>query len=199
MENQVQDVQPDAGFDPMAITRPDRKLLTYYIVVSLLSTVGILPITLIVFLPLYFKYRTLQYRFDEEGIAMSWGLLFRREIHLTYRRTQDIHLTRNLIQRWMDLATVAIQTASGSSSPEMKLDGILQASELRDFLYSKMRGAREEESEDAGGEGEGGGESAAGPGQEALGLLHEIRDAVARLAEPAPGGGSGSGGGKQGA
>ena len=99
----------------------------------------------------------------------------------------------------MDLATVAIQTASGSSSPEMKLDGILQASELRDFLYSKMRGAREEESEDAGGEGEGGGESAAGPGQEALGLLHEIRDAVARLAEPAPGGGSGSGGGKQGA
>ncbi len=180
-------------FDPMAITRPDRKLLTYYIVVSLLSTVGILPITLIVFLRLYFKYRTLQYRFDEEGIAMSWGLLFRREIHLTYRRTQDIHLTRNLIQRWMDLATVAIQTASGSSSPEMKLDGILQASELRDFLYSKMRGAREEESDDAGGGGGGGGQGTAGPGQEALGLLHEIRDAVARLAEPAPG----SGGGKQ--
>ncbi len=169
----------------MAITRPDRKLLTYYIVVSLLSTVCILPITLIVFLPLYFKYRTLQYRLDEEGIAMSWGLLFRREIHLTYRRTQDIHLTRNLIQRWMDRATVAIQTASGSSSPEMKLEGILQASELRDFLYSKMRGAREEGSDDAGGGGE------AGPGQEALGLLHEIRDAVSRLAEPVPGSGGG--------
>ncbi|MHC4107086.1 MAG: PH domain-containing protein, partial [Planctomycetota bacterium] len=170
------------------ITRPDRKLLTYYIVVSLLSTVGVLPLTVIVFLPLYFKYRTLQYRFDEQGIAMSWGLLFRREIHLTYRRTQDIHLTRNLVQRWMGLATVAVQTASGSSSPEMKLEGILQASELRDFLYSKMRGAREEESDDAGG---GGGEGAAGPGQEALGLLHEIRDAVARLAEPAPDRGSG--------
>ena len=182
----MHDVQPDAAFDPMAITRPDRKLLTYYIVVSLLSTVGILPITLIVFLPLYFKYRTLQYRFDEEGIAMSWGLLFRREILLTYRRTQDIHLTRNLIQRWMDLATVAIQTASGSSSPEMKLEGILQASELRDFLYSKMRGAREEESDNA---GAGDDQGTAGPGQEALGLLHEIRDAVARLAEPAPGGG----------
>ncbi len=188
----MQDVPPSAGFDPMAITRPDRKLLTYYIVVSLLSTVGILPLTLIVFLPLYFKYRTLQYRFDEEGIAMSWGLLFRREIHLTYRRTQDIHLTRNLIQRWMDLATVAIQTASGSSSPEMKLEGILQASELRNFLYSKMRGAHEEESDDAGGGGGGEGEGTAGPGQEALGLLHEIRDAVARLAEPGPGSGSGS-------
>ena len=76
VENQVQDVQPDAGFDPMAITRPDRKLLTYYIVVSLLSTVGILPITLIVFLHLYFKYRTLHYRFDKEGIAMSWDSSF---------------------------------------------------------------------------------------------------------------------------
>ncbi len=173
MDKHVQDVRPDAAFDPMAITRPDRKLLTYYIVVSLLSTVGILPITLIVFLPLYFKYRTLQYRFDEEGIAMSWGLLFRREIHLTYRRTQDIHLTRNLIQRWMELATVAIQTASGSSSPEMKLEGILQASELRDFLYSKMRGAREDEDADS---------TEAGPGEEALALLHEIRDAVARRA-----------------
>ena len=114
---------PDAPFDPAAITRPDPKLLTYFIIVSLLSTVGILPITLAVSLPLYFKYRTLKYRFDEEGIAMSWGLFFRREVHLTYRRTQDIHLTRNLIQRWMDLATVSVQTASGSSSPEMKIEG----------------------------------------------------------------------------
>ncbi len=164
---------PDAPFDPAAITRPDPKLLTYFILVSLLSTVGILPVTLAVFLPLYFKYRTLKYRFDEEGIAMSWGLLFRREVHLTYRRTQDIHLTRNLIQRWMDLATVSVQTASGSSSPEMKIEGILEASQLRDFLYSKMRGAREDEDADS---------TEAGPGEEALALLHEIRDAVARRA-----------------
>ena len=117
---------------------------------------------------------------------MSWGLLFRREVHLTHRRIQDIHLTRNVIQRWMGLATVAIQTASGSSTPEMKIEGILQAAELRDFLYSKMRGARDED-----GSGEAGGDDGSAPGQEALVLLQEIHDAVARLG---PGGGEPSGG-----
>ena len=73
----------------------------------------------------------------------------------------------------MDLATVSVQTASGSSSPEMKIEGILEASELRDFLYSKMRGAREDEDADS---------TESGPGEEALALLHEIRDAVARRA-----------------
>ena len=73
-------------------------------------------------MPLFFKYETLKYRFDESGVSMSWGLLWRREIHLTYRRIQDIHLTRGLIQRWMGLATVAIQTASGSSGPEMSIE-----------------------------------------------------------------------------
>ena len=72
---------------------------------------------------------------------MSWGILFRREIYLTYRRIQDIHLSRNIIQRWLGLATVAIQTASGSAKPEMSIEGITAAAQLRDHLYSRMRGA----------------------------------------------------------
>lgn len=159
----------ESVFDPTAITRPDPRLLSYYVVVSLLATVGLLPITLIILLPHYFKYHTLQYRFDDEGIAMSWGILFRREVHLTYRRMQDIHLTRNVVQRWMGLATVAVQTASGSSSPEVKIEGVLEASQLRDFLYSKMRGAH-------GDDGDGGDDLPAG--EEALLLLNEILAAL---------------------
>jgi uncharacterized membrane protein YdbT with pleckstrin-like domain len=30
-------------------------------------------------MPLYFKYETLRYRFDEEGMSMSWGILMRRQ------------------------------------------------------------------------------------------------------------------------
>ena len=75
---------------------------------------------------------------------MQWGLLFRKEILLTYRRIQDIHLTRNIVQRWFGLATVGIQTASASSGPEMSIEGILEAEPLRDFLYQQMRGARGE-------------------------------------------------------
>lgn len=75
---------------------------------------------------------------------MSWGVLFKQEVNLTYRRIQDIHLTRNLLQRWMGLAKISLQTASGSSKAEMAIEGVLQADELRDFLYSRMRGAKNE-------------------------------------------------------
>src|SRR5262245_6587023 len=122
-------------FDPRQIVRPDPILLRYYILVSLLLG----PFFWVALLPLFFKYETLRYRFDDEGVAMSWGILWRREVYLTYRRIQDIHLTRNIVQRWMGLATVSIQTAAGSALPEMSIEGILQAAALRDFLYGKMR------------------------------------------------------------
>jgi membrane protein YdbS with pleckstrin-like domain len=172
--------QPDeVPFDPTKITRPDPALMKYYLLISLL-TGPVFPITV---LPLLFKYETLKYRLDESGVSMSWGVLWRREVHLTYRRIQDIHLTRNLIQRWMGLATVAIQTASGSSGPEMSIEGILEADRLRDYLYAQMRGARgDTEAGPAGAEPSG---QRAGPpaeGDEALALLREIRDLLRRLA-----------------
>jgi len=156
-------------FDARTITRPDPSLLTYYIVISALTLIAF-PF---VFLPLYFKYHTLRYAFDDKGVAMSWGILFKREIYLTYRRIQDIHVSRGLIQRWFGLASVSIQTASGSAGAEMTVVGILQPETLRDFLYSRMRGAHD---------GAGGGTDAAGEtsGDEALTLLREIRDELTR-------------------
>jgi putative membrane protein len=163
--------QSGKPFDAMSITRPDGVLMTYYFLASLLAG----PFFFIPLLPLFFKYETLRYRFDDSGISMRWGILFRREIHLTYRRIQDIHLTRNLIQRWMGLATVGIQTASGSAGPEMSIEGILEAEELRDFLYTKMRGARGLSDPAAAGP-EGGATEGGGDADEALALLREIRD-----------------------
>jgi putative membrane protein len=158
-------------FNPEEITRPDPVLLKYYLLVSLLTG----PLFPIALLPLFFKYETLRYHFDSDGISMSWGILFRREIHLTYRRIQDIHLTRNIVQRWLGLATVAVQTASGSATPEMSIEGVLQAEALRDHLYSKMRGA-----EDDGGQSANvtGGDASEDSGKMALDLLKDIRDAL---------------------
>ena len=157
-------------FDPHKIERPAPSLMKYYVITALLTG----PAFVFVILPLYFKYETLRYRFDEEGMSMSWGILMRREIYLTYRRIQDIHLTRNIIQRWLGLATVSIQTASGSSSPEMNIEGILEADALRDYLYTKMRGAREHHEDDP---------ATARPGDEALTLLSEIRDLLRARAD----------------
>ena len=161
---------PAGRFDPRRIARPDRVLLRYYFVIAALTG----PLFPVAFLPLFFKYETLRYRFDESGVSMSWGILFRREIHLTYRRIQDIHLTRNIIQRWMGLATGGIQTASGGSGPEMSIEGILEAAPLRDYLYSQMRGARAETETPPV-------EMESDAGKLALGLLMEIRDLLRKL------------------
>lgn len=126
--------------DIFRLTRPHRDLLTYY----LLSSLVLGPFFFFLLLPLYFRYRTLRYRFDEEGVAMSWGILFRREIHLTYSRIQDIHLVSNFVERWLGLARIQIQTASGSSKAEMTLEGLKEFARVRDFLYGRMRGTRED-------------------------------------------------------
>jgi len=140
------DVNPSfptrGGFDSaaiLAIERPHRKLMTYYFLCCLLTG----PLFPIVILPNFFRYHTMRYRFDAEGISMRWGILFRREVILNYARIQDIHLVSNFIERWLSLARIQIQTASGSSSAEMTLEGLLEFEAVRDFLYSRMRGAKE--------------------------------------------------------
>src|SRR5215813_6766313 len=94
---------------------PHPSLWTYYIIISICTGPGIVAT-----LPyLYFRFHTLRYRFDAEGIHMKVGILFRREVNLTYARIQDIHLRSNFIQRWLGLANLEVQTASGSASAEL--------------------------------------------------------------------------------
>src|SRR6267142_3091736 len=119
-----------------ALERPHPALWTYYIIRGICTGPA-----MIAMLPyLYFRYHTLRYRFDDEGIHMKVGILFRREVNLTYARIQDIDLRSGIIQRWLGLANVQIQTASGSSGPELIIEGFKQYEAIRDFLYTRMRG-----------------------------------------------------------
>lgn len=122
-----------------AITRPDKALWIYY----LLTAAMFPPAFPILILPLYFRYHTMRYKFTDDGISMSWGILFRREIILNYARIQDIHLKSNLVERWLGLARILVQTASGSHSAEMTIEGIREFEPLRDFLYARMRGVKD--------------------------------------------------------
>jgi len=119
------------------IQRPHRRLLSYYALTSLVLG----PLFFVILIPRYFRFHTLRYDFDDDGISMRWGILFRREIHLTYARIQDIHLQSNLVERWLGLGRLLIQTASGSSKAEMTIEGVLEFEALRDFIYERMRGA----------------------------------------------------------
>jgi putative membrane protein len=121
-----------------ALERPDPSLWTLYLLRALLTGPFV-----VFLLPLYFfRYRTLRYRFDEEGIHMRVGVLYRREVNLTYARIQDIHLQSGVLQRWLKLADIQIQTASGAAGAELVIEGFKEYEEIRDFLYTRMRGTR---------------------------------------------------------
>ena len=119
-----------------SIERPHPNLMKLYFLQALATVFGF-PFVIV---PLYFRYHTLRYKFDAQGISASWGILLHKEVHLTYKRIQDIHVSRNLFERWLGIGKVEIQTASGSSSAELALEGMEHYDAVRDFLYGKMRG-----------------------------------------------------------
>lgn len=123
----------------LAIERPHADLWKYY----LISCCAFPPALPFLILPAWFRYHTLRYRFTDEGISMRWGILFRREVIINYARIQDIHLKSNVVERWLGLAKIMVQTASGNSSAEMSLEGIKEFEAVRDFLYLKMRGVKD--------------------------------------------------------
>ena len=166
-----------------ALERPDPALWNLYVIHAVLTGPGILFM-----LPLfYFRYRTLRYRFDEEGIHMRVGILFRREVNLTYARIQDIHLRSGFIQRWLGLADIQIQTASGSAGAELVIEGFKEFEEIRDFLYTRMRGYQRKPADAAAATTQTAQGLPAGPsaGQEGemVTLLLSIRDELRRTRE----------------
>lgn len=170
----------DSQFDTQkifALERPDPALWNLYLLHSVLTGPGILFV-----LPFYyFRYRTLRYRFDEEGIHMRVGILFRKEVNLTYARIQDIHLRSGFLQRWLGLADIQIQTASGSAGAELVIEGFKEFEAIRDFLYTRMRGYQQQPASPraiataAPGSADG--------GDEMVALLLNIRDELRRTRE----------------
>ncbi|WP_342378280.1 PH domain-containing protein [Myxococcus stipitatus] len=132
-------VQVTSPWKLPTVLQPHPHLLISYLLTSLLTG----PAFPVFALVRYFKFRTLRYALDEEGITMRWGILFRREVSLTYARIQDIHLSSNVVERWLGLACIQIQTASGNAQAEISIEGLQEFEAMRDLLYSKMRGTRE--------------------------------------------------------
>ena len=155
-----------------AITRPAPPLLTYFFLIALLGNV-VFPFLMLF---LYFRFHTLHYKFDEDGVSMGYGVLFRREMHLTYARMQDIHLSQNLFERWLGIGSVTVQTAGGGEGGDLEIVGVREFEAIRDYLYARMRGVRE--GRGAGAVATAGAAASAGttPGTDQV--LAEIRDEI---------------------
>jgi putative membrane protein len=120
----------------------------------------------------YVRFRTLRYRFDEDGLTRQTGLLFRHESFLAYARIQDARVTQGVVERLFGLGTVAIQTASGTKGLEESVEGMREFELIRDFLVERMKGGTATTKS---------AKPTASVASEELALVNEIRDEMRSL------------------
>ena len=119
----------------LAIQRPSPTLWKYYMIMSF-AWGPLFPIPLMMY---YLRYRTLQYRFDHVGVTMRTGHWSRRGVSVGYTRIQDIHIRSNIVERWLQLARIEVQTASSNAGAELIIEGVCEYTAVRNFLYARMQ------------------------------------------------------------
>ena len=110
-----------------------------YITGITLAGVLILVVIFISWVRLYYQSMWYELRDDE----MSWkrGVWFRRTGIVPYNRITNLDVIQGPVMRILGISTVSIQTAgySGDSAPEIRIEAIEHAEELRELIRSLVR------------------------------------------------------------
>jgi membrane protein YdbS with pleckstrin-like domain len=104
-----------------------------------LTTVIILIVIFAAWVRLYYISMWYELRDDE----MSWkrGVWFRRTGIVPYNRITNLDVIQGPVMRMLGISTLSIQTAgySGQAVPEIRIEGIEHADDLRELLRSLVR------------------------------------------------------------
>ncbi|MGV3618189.1 MAG: PH domain-containing protein [Fimbriimonas sp.] len=86
-------------------------------------------------LPAVFRYLTVKYAIVDGAFVLRSGLVFRQVRTIPLERIQNINLKRNVLQRLMKVATLQIETASGTGvEAELAVIGDVEAERLAEAL-----------------------------------------------------------------
>lgn len=86
-------------------------------------------------LPALFRYLTVRYAIVDGAFVLRSGLVFRQVRTIPLERIQNINLKRNLVQRILKVATLQIETASGTGAEaELAVVGNAEAERLAEAL-----------------------------------------------------------------
>ena len=104
-----------------------------------LTGVLILIVIFVAWVRLYYVSMWYELRDDE----MSWkrGVWFRRTGIVPYNRITNLVVIQDPVMRRLGISTLSIQTAgySGQSFPEIRIEGIEHADDLRELIRSLVR------------------------------------------------------------
>jgi membrane protein YdbS with pleckstrin-like domain len=87
-------------------------------------------------------YKSMWYELRDDEISWKRGVWFRTTGIVPYNRITNLDIKQGPVMRALGISTLAIQTAgySGQAVPEIKIEGIVHAEELRELIRSLVRG-----------------------------------------------------------
>jgi uncharacterized protein len=109
--------------------------------------VVILGGTLLIFAVLWYwvglYYESMWYELREDEITWKRGVWFRTTGIVPYNRITNLDVRQGPFMRFLGISSLAIQTAgySGQAVPEIRIEAIEHAEELRELIRSMVRGS----------------------------------------------------------
>ncbi len=86
-------------------------------------------------------YRSLRYEIHEDEIILHVGIWTKSVKHVPYRTVTNLTVNRGILDRWLSLGTLDIQTAgaSGTTSAEQSLVGLANPQEVYERVVAELR------------------------------------------------------------
>ena len=91
-------------------------------------------------------YESMFYELREDEITWKRGIWFRATGIVPYNRITNLDVRQGPFMRFLGISNLAIQTAgySGQAVPEIRIEAIEHAEELRELIRSMVRGSPEQ-------------------------------------------------------
>ncbi|HNX17121.1 MAG TPA: PH domain-containing protein [Methanoregula sp.] len=86
-------------------------------------------------------YKSMWYELRDDEISWKRGVWFRTTGIVPYNRITNLDVRQGPVMRVLGISTLSIQTAgySGQAVPEIKIEGVVHAEELRELIRSLVR------------------------------------------------------------
>jgi uncharacterized protein len=102
---------------------------------------GIIVLVVVFFIWLSLYYESMWYELREDEMSWKRGVWFHTTGIVPYNRITNLDIKQGPVMRALGISTLAIQTAgySGQAVPEIRIEGMEHAEELREILRSLVR------------------------------------------------------------
>ncbi|VVB74461.1 Bacterial PH domain protein [Candidatus Tiddalikarchaeum anstoanum] len=115
-----------------------------YFDINLLITLPVIIVSVLVALWIPLFYDSINYKLTKTEIIWRRGVWFRNTGIVPYNRITNIDINQGPISRILNIASLKIQTAgySGTTSAEIRLNGIENFEALREQIMNFVRGSK---------------------------------------------------------